>query len=91
MLVNKKHRSHRGVGSDGSSSCIQSFISTHRASGFKRKEGSGEEGDRHPRQPSSNVRALAVAGVGRLVKKLSPKVSRQGYLSFQRSSVRCFT
>ena len=76
MLVNKNHRSRRGVGSGGSSSCIQSSIHTHRASGFKRKEGSGKEGDRHPQQPPSNVRAFAVAGVGGSVKKLTLKVSK---------------
>ena len=82
MLVNKKHRSHRGVRFGGSSSCIQSFIPTHRASSFKHKEGSGEEGDRHPQQPLSNVRAFAVAGVGGSVKKLTLKVSKQRCLSF---------
>ena len=39
----QKHHSCRGVGSGGSSSCIQSFIPTHRTSGFKHKEGLGEE------------------------------------------------
>ena len=82
MPVNKKHRSRRGVRSGGLSSCIQSFIPTHRASGFKRKEGSGEEGDRHPRQPPSNVYAFAIAGVGGSVKKLTLKVSKQRCLSF---------
>ena len=39
MLVNKKHRSHRGIGSGGSSSCIQSFIPTHHASGLNVSRG----------------------------------------------------
>ena len=46
---------------------------------FKRKEGSGEEDVqtiRHPRQPPSNVRASAVAGVGGSVMKLIRKVSK---------------
>ena len=94
MLVNKKHHSHRGIGSGGSSSCIQSFIPTHRASGFKRKEGSGEEDVqtfRHPRQPPSNVRASSVAGVGGSVMKLTLKVEKTEVLIFQRPFVRCFT
>ena len=82
MLVNKEHRSRRGIGSSSSPSCIQSFIPTHRASGFKCKEGLGEEGDRHPWQPPSNVRASTVAGVGGSVKKLTLKVSKQRCLSF---------
>ena len=82
MLVNTKHRSRRGIGSDSSSSCIQSFIPTRHASGFKRKEGSGEEGDRHPQQPQNNVCAFAVAKVRGSVKKLTLKVSKQRCLSF---------
>ena len=39
----QKHHSRRDVGSSGSSSFTQSFTPAHRVSGFKHKEGSGEE------------------------------------------------
>jgi len=42
------------------------------------------------RQPPSDVRAPTVAGVGGPVKNLILKVSKQGYLSFSWSFVRCF-
>ena len=52
---------------------------------FKRKEGSGKEDVktvRHSRQPPSDVRAPAVAGVGGSVVKLTRKVNKQRCLFF---------
>ena len=82
----KKHHSRRGVGSNGSSSCFQSFYTHTPCSWFLvairgRAKRVSKQIDAFD-SSSSNVRAQAIAGVGGSVKKLLLKVSKQRYLSF---------
>ena len=90
----KRFRSRRSVGPGGSSSCIHRYIPTRRAFGFP-----NVRRDRAKRvfkqtcalgSPRAMSVPLPLLGVGGPVKNLILKVSKQGYLSFNCSFVRCF-